>query len=344
MTNQFGNLSADSENVTQASKHQQTITDTECIIIRTLFSSVGSVGLLENAAAVVIILRNRNMLDRPSNWFLLSLAIADAMFCLRAIALTHPLCTGTSCTNFGVLAQLVMITSAGNVFIFTFDRFLSVYHSLRYPALMTCSRARCLIIVAWAVAFLLTAAVEISGQAGIHNITYLHSSYYTALIISTTALNVYVFKTAWDKRRITAQQQNALRPPEDGFVKREFCLPTRPFIAALTFWGASIPTIVSLYLYPIIPARQTSSFQRNIVWSFVAMVFSSAANPPMYLANNPVFQRYFNNLRNRIFRPNSVGVIKTEAGNTSVIVIHCSKHAIPGPLQCSNTNEPIAHV
>ena len=335
MTSQFGNLS-DNKNVNKASAHQQTITDTECIILRIFFSSVGSIGLLENAAAALIILRNRNMLDRPSNWFLLSLAITDAMFCFRAIPLIHPVCTEASCTNFNVLAQFAMTTNAGNVFIFTFDRFLSVYHSLRYPTLMTCTRARCLITVAWAVAFLLTAVVDISGEAGIENITYLHSSYYTTLIIWTIALNIYMFKTARDKRRVTTQQQNSLRPPEDRLPKCEICLPTRPLIATLTFLGASIPTIVSLYLYPTIPTRQTSSFQRKIVWCFVFMVVNSAADPLVYLPTKPVFRRYFKNARNRIFRPRSVGIMKPEASNVSVVV--------QGPWQCSNNNEPIVHL
>jgi hypothetical protein len=97
MDNHFGNLSGGS-NITHsnAGNHRQTFVDSECIIIRFLFVFTGSVGLLENIAVVAIILHNRIMLDFPSNWFVLSLAIADAIFCFAAIPLINALCSGAS--------------------------------------------------------------------------------------------------------------------------------------------------------------------------------------------------------------------------------------------------------
>ena len=202
MDNHFRNLSGGS-NITHsnAGNHRQTFVDSECIIIRFLFVFTGSVGLLANIAVVAIILHNRIMLEFPSNWFVLSLAIADAIFCFAAIPLINALCSGASyLILIGVIAQFLTIASAGNLFILTFNRFLSVYNSLRYPGLMTYRRAKCLVVIHWGIAFLMSVLVGISVQAGNQNMAYLHSSYYTTLIILTIGLNIYMFTLARSKR------------------------------------------------------------------------------------------------------------------------------------------------
>ncbi|CAB4026980.1 cannabinoid receptor 1 isoform X3, partial [Paramuricea clavata] len=228
--NHFANLSGGNNTThSNASNHRgQTFGDSECIIIRILFVFTGSVGLLENIAVVAIILHNRIMLDFPSNWFVLSLAIADAIFCFAAIPFINALCTGAShIFLIGVVAQFVSIASAGNLFILTFNRFLSVYNSLRYPGLMTYRRAKCLVVIPWGIAFLMSALVGISVQAGIQNIAYLHSSYYTTLIILTSGLNIYMFKLARSKRRVTVQQQSAVLAAGDKSLRKEFRLLIR---------------------------------------------------------------------------------------------------------------------
>ncbi|CAB4017047.1 cannabinoid receptor 1, partial [Paramuricea clavata] len=169
MDNHFANLSG-GNNITHSNAgtdRGQTFGDFECIIMRFLFVFTGSVGLLENIVVVTIILHSRIMLDFPSNWFVLSLAIADAIFCFAAIPLINALCLGASyIILIGVVAQFVTIASAGNLFILTFNRFLSVYNSLRYPGLMTYRRAKCLVVIPWGIAFLMSVLVGISVQAG----------------------------------------------------------------------------------------------------------------------------------------------------------------------------------
>jgi hypothetical protein len=192
-----------------------------------------------------------------------------------------------------------------------------VYSSLRYPALMTCSRAKCLVIFPWAISFILSAVVGISYLAGIQDITYLHSSYYTTLIILTIALNIYMFKLARKKRRVSVQQQSAVLGPRNKLLcprnkllrlRKEFRLLFRLLIVALTFFGACIPTIVVMYLHPTPSSRQTRSFRRKIIWCSFAMIFNAAVDPLIYSTNHPIFKRYFNNARNRIFPQHTVAV------------------------------------
>ena len=332
MDNHFANLSG-GNNITHsnASNHRQTFVDSECIIIRFLFVFTGSVGLLENIAVVAIILHNRIMLDFPSNWFVLSLAIADAIFCFAVIPSINALCTGASYIFLiGVVAQFVTIASAGNLLILTFNRFLSVYASLRYPALMTYRRAKCLVVIPWGIAFLMSALVGISVQAGIQNITYLHSSYYTTLIILTSGLNIYMFKLARSKRRVSVQQQSAVLAAGDKLLRKEFRMLIRLLMVNLTFFGACIPTMVMLYLYPTVLSRQTRSFQRKMIWCFFASLFNAVMNPVIYSSNHPIFKRYFNKVQNRILPQHSIAPLNTSCYRLRPLV--CKFIRIERPL------------
>ncbi len=322
MTSHLGNIT-DDENLTKpwpdAGSHQQTFTDSEFITINFFFAFFASVGLLENIVVVAIILHHKIMLEIPSTWFVLSLAIADGFFCFTGIPAMYALCTGASYIFVGVVVEFITITSAGNLLILTFNRFLSVHNSLRYPALMTCTRAKYLVIIPWVVAFLLAVIVAILCRAGIHNSLYLLSAYYTTLIILTSALNIYMFKQARNKRRVTAQQESVFLATRDRLFKREFRLLVRLLLVTLTFFGACIPTVILLYLYPTIALRQTSSFQRKIVACYLVSLFNAATNPLIYSTNHPIFQRYFNNARNRIFPRDSVGALATQLPEISVI-------------------------
>jgi hypothetical protein len=258
-------------------------------------------GLLQNIAVIAIILSKRAMLDVPSNWFVLSLAIADAFFCLAVIPLVNTILSASGFITFGVVAQFITIASAGNLLMLTFNRFLSVYNSLRYPLLMTCSRAKRLVIIPWTIAFLLSAVVGILLQVGIQDILYLHSSYYTILIISISALNIYMIRQARSKREATVRLQSAVLTPNEKLLKKEYRLFIRLLIVTLTFFGACIPTMVLMYLYPTVSSRQTRSFVRKSIWCLFALLFNAAANPVIYAFNHPIFERYFNRKRNVVF-------------------------------------------
>jgi hypothetical protein len=46
---------------------------------------------------------------------------------------------------FAIIVQFAMFSSTGNLSLLTFNRFLSVYSSLRYTAFMTINRAKRLV-------------------------------------------------------------------------------------------------------------------------------------------------------------------------------------------------------
>lgn len=87
----FRNLSVSGDSLSQsnASSYKKYLIDLECTVIRFVFTCIGSIGLLGNVTVAAIIPRHRIRLDISSSWFVLSLAVADAIFCLTVIPLTN---------------------------------------------------------------------------------------------------------------------------------------------------------------------------------------------------------------------------------------------------------------
>jgi hypothetical protein len=248
------------------------------------------------------------MLDVPSNWFVLSLAVADAVTCLALIFLVFIIDVKIGTTLiaiFAIIVQFAMFSSTGNLSLLTFNRFLSVYSSLRYTAFMTIDRAKRLVWVPWISAGLITVFLGYSFQKGIENASYIGNAYYTVLIIVISALNAYMFKQASDKRKVDAQ--NAVPSFKRKLLKREYRLFIRLLIVNLTFFGSCIPVMIMLYLYLTKESRHTSSFRHKITWFYLVSVLNAAIDPLVYSINHPVFKRYFNKFQNMLYsKPSAV--------------------------------------
>lgn len=134
---------------------------------------LGTLGFLENLGVILVILHNRLvMLDVPSVWFVLSLATSDAVTCVAINIFVHIInnlnttdAYGQTIEHIAILFRFVVLSSTGSLFILTFNRFLSVYNSLRYPAIMTTSKAKGLVLVPWIIASILY-ALSTSTRAG----------------------------------------------------------------------------------------------------------------------------------------------------------------------------------
>ena len=147
----------------------QYFTSAELVVIKMLYGLLGSIGLVENVGVILVILFKNIMLEVPSNWFVLSVAIADIITCSAGIALVFIMDVQNSNTLIVVFAfifQFAMLSSTGSLSLLTFNRFLSVYTLLRYPAIMTVSRAKFLVGLPWIAAGFLLAVIGYSYQAG----------------------------------------------------------------------------------------------------------------------------------------------------------------------------------
>jgi hypothetical protein len=280
----------------------QYFTSAEMIVIKMLYGLLGSIGLIENVGVILIIVFKKVMLDVPSNWFVLSMAIADALTCLGSIVLVFIMDVKNSNIMTGVAFtfQFAMLSSTGNLSLLTFNRFLSVYASLRYPGIMPVSTAKRLVCLPWIAAGLILAVVGYSYQAGFYNQgTYITNSYYAVLIIAISAANIYMLKQARDKRKIDVR--NAILRTKGKCLKKEYYLLIRLLIVNVTFFGSCIPLMTILYLYNTKQSRQTSSFRHKIIWFYVASVLNAAIDPLVYSLSHPIFKKYIKKFRNLFY-------------------------------------------
>lgn len=266
----------------------------------------GSVGFIENIGVLIVILCNQIMLDFPSNWFILSLAVADAFTCLATILFVFTINTNGVSFLFGHFLAFALLSSAGNLFMLTFNRFLSVYDSLRYPAKMPIRRAKRLVFIPWIIGFLLCAFNVFSYHENIEITQYIQKIYYSALILSITSFNMYMLKKAREKRKETERLRTAVLGRNcKVFMKNDHRL-VRLLIVSATFFGSVIPPMLISYSYPTEIARHSPRFQRMITWFALPILLNAITDPLIYTTNHPIFKRYLNRFRNWLLGRNVV--------------------------------------
>ncbi len=271
----------------------------EMLTIQLCHSFLGAAGFLENIGVIIVILRHRTMLDFPSNRFVLSLAIADAVSCLATVAAVLCISMGRKFGIFCAIIQFTLLTSSGNLLILTFNRFLSVYSSLRYPALMTTERAMRLQFAPWSIAAIFSALSIWSKQEGIPHMIYVENMYYTINILMIIAFNVYMVKNARDKR--INDEQHGVASPKHRLLKRKYRLFLRLLIVNLTFFGSCIPMMIVFFIYPTKESRQSTSYVRKAIWCYFAVLFNAVIHPLVYAVKLPIFVRHFNKLKEKLF-------------------------------------------
>ena len=200
-----------------------------------------------------------------------------------------------------VIFCFVVFCSTGNLSILAFNRFLSVHNSLRYPAIMTTSRAKCLAITQWTIGFLFSLAYKWAER---FEISYIILTSYGGLIISITGLNMYILREARDRsNEIKRLERQVLGRKTRSFTK-EYCLAIRLLIVSLTFFASSIPLLGFAQKFKKEESRLSASVKRKFVWTIVVMQLNAIIDPFVYSFDHPLFKRYLEKIRNRIFRRN----------------------------------------
>ena len=270
-------------------------TDSEITVMHLCHHFFGGVGVVENLVVIAILLHHRQMLTFPANWFVLSLAASDAMACLVTLLLVHIyIIAGRTIPILTVLFGFVVLSTSGNLFAITFNRFLSVYNSLRYPVYMTTRRAKVLALIPWVNAFVLQAYSFVKGK------NFASEVYYGALIISIVALNVYLLKTARDKRNEIKRLEAAVFGANAKSSIRDYGLIIRLTIVTLTFFACCIPLMVFGIAYKSDESRSQTSIRRTFSWCIVAIEINAIIDPFVYCINHPIFARYFKKIRKRL--------------------------------------------
>ena len=271
-------------------------TDSEITAMQFCHILFGCVGFLENLGVIVVILHNRRLLDFPSNWFVLSLAVSNALACVvTPLHVSISIIPDKKAGHTAILLGLVIMASSGNLFMLTFNRFLSVYNSLRYQGYMTKERAKYLTLIPWVIAFV------IHGHA--HRRKFLRllvTVILSLLMLSITFFNVYLIKKARDKRNETRRLEASVLGQNVASANKDYRLVIRLTIVSVTFFASCIPLIVFGHPHSRREFRRFIPFHRAFAWCVVAPELNAIIDPLVYSISHPVFRKYFDKIRNRL--------------------------------------------
>ena len=296
-------------NLTTANKSDvDVLTKAEIAAMRLCHSFLGSVGVLENLGVIFVILLNRILLDFPANWFVLSLAIADAITCVVMNVFENMYAiAGLKYLEVPVIAiRFVALASVGNLFLLTFNRFLSIHNSLKYHKIMTTSRAKCLVICPWIIAFILSPIYELLSLAELSQISYIVGIYYGALIISIILLNTYILKIARDKSKKIKRLEMQIMGRKTRYSTMEYLLSVKLLIVFVTFLASTVPLMAFSEAYKDEKSRRSVSFHRIFVWCVLAMELNAVVDPFVYSIDHPIFKRYLDKVLNLISPRNRI--------------------------------------
>ena len=285
------------------------LTEEEVIAAQLCHGLLGTIGFLENLGVILVILFHRSgvLLDFPCNWFVLSLGTIDALTCLVTNLVVNIYYIAQK--EISILITMVRFVAhcgSSNLLLLTFNRFLSVYSSLRYPAIMTVNRAKRLVLIPWIIGFLLCSLYECSRWAKLPNMTYAGGTYYGTVILSTAALNIYIFKQAREKSKVIKQLQTAVLGKQTASSKKEYRLAIRLLIVSVTFFASAVVLMISARRKQNEEARESVSFCRLCIWGSLLLQLNCIIDPIIYSINQPIFRTYFGKVRNRLSGRNKI--------------------------------------
>ena len=308
-------------------------TDAEFVAVKSLFALSSLVGSVENIVVIVAILTSDILLDIPSNWFVLSLALADALVCILALPFL-----GVQeiilAEIFQAFAILTLFSSSGNLLILTFNRFLSVYDSLKYPSRMTVGRAKRLVLVPWGLAFFfaITAMVVYLADVPVQALRYIWIVYYFVVTTLVVALNGYTLKKAKDHHKTIKRQHNSVITGQQKSLMREYRSFFRLVAVIMTFFAACISNMSVSFAYPTKNDRQSSSFVRMATLVYLVNLLNAMFDPLVYFISSKEFKRYLTKVKRCVFGRNDMNGIK-KGVEKHVLFVSRSHRVVPAERQ-----------
>ena len=298
----------------------------EFVVLKFLLGLFSFVGFAENAAVIMVVLTSYVLRDIPSNWFVLSLAIGDALFCVYASVIfihfqprKHLPNILKSLWYIQPLGLLSYLSSSSSLLVLIFNRFLSIYNSLKYPSRMTLERAKRLIFVVWIVAVLLAILYERWTSVRLLSVIY-----FTLTSLSTIALNVYLLKKAIEQRRAIKRQHAAVITGQKKSIMSEYRSFFRLTVVTFTFAVASIyTTLFSIYRFNG-PPRGSVSYQRMVVAGPMLSAMNSAFDPLVYFITSHEFKKIFNKIKVGVLgRVNQHNLGQRRRNNPTFVIRQC---------------------
>uniref|UniRef100_UPI0037E74196 adrenocorticotropic hormone receptor n=1 Tax=Semicossyphus pulcher TaxID=241346 RepID=UPI0037E74196 len=276
-----------------------TVNQSDCPDVKVpfpIFFTIGVVSLAENLLVVVAVIRNRN-LHSPMYCFICSLAAFNTIASLTKtcenlmIVLAdngHLKKTGPSETKLDdVIDSLLCMSFVGSIFSFlaiAVDRYITIFHALRYHNIMTMRRAAAILGVIWTTCGLSAVLMIRFFASGFIMICFVAFFFLSLLIICF--LYVYMFMLA----RSHARKIAALPSSGEGRKCRRQWLrgSMRGALTLTILFGAFVVCWVPFFLHLIIimvcPMNPYCECYRSLFQLHVVLMMSHALIDPAIYA------------------------------------------------------------
>ena len=260
--------------------------------------SIGGSGLL-----LIVITKYPQLRHVPSNLLLASLGVADLLIGLFVQPLHGVACVcvliGNECSfisfsNVHVyVGSLLTYSSCLNIAVITIDRYICIVKSLRYPAIVTKTRAIKAIIFSWTV----SAVLPITRLIPSYPLTLIKVS---QIILILTVLSVIIFcyiKISSISRRHKEEICCQMQAVTKGPVKQDFKSVNTVFLVV----GAIILSYVPLLMVQVCLTFNVVKDQVKILYPFsiTFVLLNSSVNPLIIFFRSRNIHRFLSRLLKR---------------------------------------------
>ena len=255
------------------------------------FNAIGWVTATGNGFVIFLVAKNPR-LHSTSNWFVLSLAVADFVVGI-AVFPSGYFCNPMAC-NFRVYMAFFWFflhSSVTNLCTLTWDRYTAIIHPLKYNTCMTVRRPGIVILIAWLIPF----AISLSLLVGMYVTNsktawkVLRLTCVSAFDIVSSVLLFYAVVRILIAARAQSQQvseielqvQSNFSSSETGTSRRQHTHNTARFIIALVLFFMGCYVIVNFtVLCNTFSCPVSGESVGHVV--ICLLVLNSAVNPMVY--------------------------------------------------------------
>ena len=284
------------------------------------------VAVVGNGLVILLITTRRN-LRTTTNWFVLSLAVADfgvgAVYYPRVsfCSIFDETCVNEAVEIAFLFGALFVYASAGNLCALTLDRYLAIVHPLRYVTFMTKKRVALLVAAAWGAALTLSASSFLShvvfGRENQQIIAMLLLLYDTAIVLGVCIFLLFATVRIFLVVRTIARQNAALVAQLNFNHKLQHGVTFKAReTASAKMIGIVVPVFLLYYLVWVAGTvhRLAKSLPPELLVEIyvILIILNSVANPLAYA----FYKRELKRELKRLFRCKRNQNLRDESGGS----------------------------
>ena len=276
------------------------LNSTESLFLVTFTSLQTIIGSLSNGFVVVTFLAARELKRRPSDLFILNLAVADLIFLTTFQPwLTHVLNQKAVITFeagyfvYEWLGEFVNLSSQHAIMLIAIDRLSAVGLPLRYKTLVTQKVIYISILISWTFA-LVIGLVNYFSYVFKFYFTFLVFliSFHSVLMLGATLIYIFIFtSTLKQSRNILRQKTNFYLEYENIRFRTVFKITLNTLIIVCLFVATYLPALIYIGYWSLWQEKENKYQMVTRSWIYSFSSLNSCINPFIYALRTKRFKK-----------------------------------------------------